>query len=50
MQKEGKKETKWNELKGELEYILDASPHPTLVNEATYRLHFVVYCYTFPQF
>jgi hypothetical protein len=36
-QKTRKREARWNELKGELNVILDVTPFLTLANEVTYR-------------
>jgi hypothetical protein len=38
-----KTEARWNELKGELNVIMDVTPLPTLVNEVTYRKMLTVF-------
>ncbi len=42
-QKIGKREARWNELKGELNAILDVAPLRTLANEVAYRQQLMAY-------
>lgn len=46
----GKKEARWNEIKGELDDLLDVAPFPTFINEAIYHHHLIIYQLVFPHF
>jgi len=45
-----KREAKWNELKGELNNLVDVTPIPNLIDEATYHHHLIAYELTFFEF
>ncbi len=49
-QKTSTRETKWNELQGELNNLLDVTPIPNFVDEATYHHHLIAYELAFPNF
>jgi hypothetical protein len=42
-QKMGKREARRNEIKGELNDLLDVAPFPTFINEAIYHHHLIIY-------
>ncbi|CAM6027209.1 unnamed protein product [Sphagnum balticum] len=49
-QKSGKREARWNELKGELERILNAALLPTMTDEVAYCQQLAAYRMAFPDF
>jgi hypothetical protein len=40
--KTGKREARWNEIKQELNDLLDVAPFPTFINEAIYHYHLII--------
>jgi hypothetical protein len=49
-QKTSKRETKWNELKGELNNLLDVTPILNLIDETTFHHHLIAYESVFLDF
>jgi len=49
-QKMSKRGAKWNELKGELNNLLDVTPILNLIDETTYHHHLIAYELAFLEF